>query len=78
MSYRRPASALAFYFAAFVAQQAAGKAHTCISLLDTISVPGKLLDPLSKLLYLHHLLISHLPQLYTAAGNDPEVCKLFY
>lgn len=55
MSYRQPASAVAFYFAGFVAQQAAGKAHTCISLLDTISVAGKLLDPVSKLLSLHHL-----------------------
>lgn len=44
-------------FAAVVAQDVADRARTCISLLDTISDPMKLLSTASELLYhLHHLL----------------------
>lgn len=56
----------------------ADRAHTCINLLEAISVPMKLLDPASELLYLHHPLMIHLPWLYTGAEKDLEVCKLFY
>lgn len=65
-------------FAAVLALYIADRAHTCVSFLDTISVPINLLGRASELLYLHHLLMIHLHCSYTGAEKDLEVCKLLY